>query len=137
MNTFFCALRIDGRPITRTELFGPISRLSRQLEWQTLTHGPFSSMALGAKHALRPLMSSGRGYLSVGDVRLDNRAEVASWAGELPAAASDLDMVAAALDRRGAEIIPRLLGDFAFVFWDARAQKLLAARDAFGVKPLF
>jgi asparagine synthase (glutamine-hydrolysing) len=137
MNTFFCALRIDGRPITRTELFGPISRLSRQLEWQTLTNGPFSSMALGAKHGLRPLVSSGRGYMSVGDVRLDNRAEVASWVGELPIDASDLDVVAAALDRRGAEVIPRLLGDFAFVFWDARAQKLLAARDAFGVKPLF
>ena len=30
-----------------------------------------------------------------------------------------------------------LVGDFAFVLWDARWQTLLAARDALGVQPLF
>ncbi len=137
MNMFFCALRIDGQPITKTELFGPLARLPRTAEWQSITNGPFSGTALSVQHAMRPLLSRGRGYVAAGDVRLDNRAEVASWAGAVAADASDLDVLAAAIDRRGAEIIPRVLGDFGFVFWDARAQKLVAARDAFGVKPLY
>ena len=137
MNTFFCALRIDGGAITKAELFGQIARLPRTVEWQSTVSGPFAAMSLHHKHALRPLTARGRGYVAVGDVRLDNRAELLAGATELDETASDLEVVAAAIDRRGADIIPQILGDFAFVFWDARAQKVVAARDAFGVKPLY
>jgi asparagine synthase (glutamine-hydrolysing) len=37
----------------------------------------------------------------------------------------------------GAEAVRLLRGEFALVLWDERAQRLFAARDRFGVKPLF
>lgn len=137
MNTFFCALRIDGQAITKAELFAQIARLPRGAEWQSTVTGPFAAMAVHPKHALRPLVVRGKGYVAVGDVRLDNRSELLALVPAAEPTASDLEVVAAAIDRRGADVIPRLLGDFAFVFWDARAQKIVAARDAFGVKPLY
>lgn len=36
-----------------------------------------------------------------------------------------------------AEFFERLNGEFAFVIWDAQRRKFVAARDRFGVKPLF
>jgi asparagine synthase (glutamine-hydrolysing) len=37
----------------------------------------------------------------------------------------------------GDEFATKLSGDFALVLWDATTQKLLAARDPFGIRPLF
>jgi asparagine synthase (glutamine-hydrolysing) len=70
-------------------------------------------------------------------VRLDNRAEVLRLIGASCDMCSDLQLVLAAIDACGADVVQKLHGDFAFVAWDARAQKIIAARDAFGVKSLF
>lgn len=136
MNLFFCGLRTDGQAISKRELFGYLARLPKQIEWDSASEGAFSAVALPHRSALRPLVARHGSITAVGDVRLDNRAEISRLTG-LGDNASDLAMVAAAIDRNGADIIPRIYGDFAFVAWDARAQKLIAARDAFGVKPLF
>ncbi|HEY0306142.1 MAG TPA: asparagine synthase-related protein [Longimicrobiales bacterium] len=137
MNNFFCALRIDGRPISKTELFGQIARLPRGLEWQSTQSGPFFALTPNQRHALRPQIARGRGYVGAGDVRLDNRAELLASCRIDGEGKSDLEVLCEAIDRKGADIIPRVLGDFCLVYWDARAQKIMAARDAFGVKPLF
>lgn len=137
MNHFFCAYRVDGRPLNKTELFAQVARLPRGVEWQNTSSGAFFAMTQHPRHTLRPLLARGRGYVGVGDVRLDNRAELLARIAMDGEGKSDLDVVCAALDREGADIIPQLIGDFSFVFWDARAQKLIAARDAFGVKPLY
>jgi asparagine synthase (glutamine-hydrolysing) len=37
----------------------------------------------------------------------------------------------------GTRFLERLRGEFAFVLWDGRSRTLIAARDRFGIKPLF
>lgn len=136
MNTFFCALRLDGRPISKRELFAYLARLPKQQEWESCADGAFTGTALAQKQAMRPLIAQRRSMMGVGDVRLDNRDELMALA-SCSADESDLAIVLAVIDRQGADAVSRLHGDFSFVAWDARARKVIAARDCFGVKPLF
>ncbi|HEX6133733.1 MAG TPA: asparagine synthase-related protein [Longimicrobiales bacterium] len=119
-------------------MFGFITRLKRDgASLYSIVEGPFAAVAVDRPGQHRKALARWGGLIGAGDVRLDNRADIADLAGVDAEAHSDLELVLAALDRKGEGCIPRLLGDFAFVCWDARAQKLLAVRDAFGVKPLF
>jgi asparagine synthase (glutamine-hydrolysing) len=54
------------------------------------------------------------------------------WATE-----SDSEVVVHAYEQYGVDCVRHLNGIFAFAIWDDRAQRLVAARDAFGVKPLY
>lgn len=77
------------------------------------------------------------GHLSiVADARIDNGRELA---GELCLAsdASVSELLANAYLTWEEGCAERLSGDFAFVLWDSRRQRLVAARDPFGVKPLY
>ncbi len=72
----------------------------------------------------------------VADARLDNRAGLAAMLGtprNLPAAA----VIAAAYRRWGSDCAARLEGTYAFALWDARARRLVCARDVAGVRPLY
>lgn len=72
----------------------------------------------------------------VADARLDNRAALAATLG-LPARAEAAAVIAAAYHRWGEDCPARLDGAFAFALWDARARRLLCARDVAGVRPFF
>jgi asparagine synthetase B (glutamine-hydrolysing) len=120
-------------------MFGYITRLRRDSgsSMHSIVEGSFAAVALERPGQHRSHLARFGDLIGAGDVRLDNRADVASMAGIGTDGNSDLTLVLAAIDRRGEGCIRQLLGDFAFVCWNARAQKLLAVRDAFGVKPLF
>jgi asparagine synthase (glutamine-hydrolysing) len=137
---YVCALRPRGQPLSQADVFGYMARLTRpeDASLETIVDGPFAAIAVSRTgHGQQPL-ARWRHLTAVGDVRLDNRDEVAAMAGMRPSDAEcDLQLVLAALDEQGEGCIRRILGDFALVAWDARAQKLLAVRDAFGVKPLY
>jgi asparagine synthase (glutamine-hydrolysing) len=50
---------------------------------------------------------------------------------------TDTEVLLAAYERWGEKCLDHLLGMFAFLIWDRRAQKLFVARDRFGVKPVY
>jgi asparagine synthase (glutamine-hydrolysing) len=50
---------------------------------------------------------------------------------------TDTEVLLAAFQRWGAGCLDRLIGMFAFLVWDTRDRRLFAARDRFGVKPLY
>jgi asparagine synthase (glutamine-hydrolysing) len=133
---FLCAFRPTGEPLERGDLttcFGLRDR--RDAEYTAVLAGALGA-TVSAGRKPRPLVARWRHLTAVGDVRLDNRTELIRVA-QLPEGGSDLEIVLRALDACGEKIVASILGDFAFVFWDPRAQKLIAARDAFGVKPLY
>jgi len=70
------------------------------------------------------------------DGTLDNRRELQEALGQ-PPACSDAALVAQAYLRWGPECAAELIGEFAFVLWDAQEGRLVAARDVFGCRELF
>lgn len=91
----------------------------------------------------QPLTVDGRVWI-VADGRVDGRKELISAllreAGSdqsISAGVPDVELILRAYLVWGESCLERLLGDFAFVIWDAERQQLFAARDHFGVKPMF
>jgi asparagine synthase (glutamine-hydrolysing) len=106
----------------------------------TLQEGRFIALYTIDGDGLRPSVARCGPLVGIGDVRLDNREEVRRWAADtLPDAdtPSDLLLVVAALLARGDACISQLVGDFAFVIWNTHIERLLAARDACGVRQLY
>jgi asparagine synthase (glutamine-hydrolysing) len=91
-------------------------------------------------HDRQPLHSRDRRLTLVADLRLDNRDELVVQLG-LPSQEAqhlcDAAILLESLDRWGERAVERLLGDFAFALWDAKARRLLLARDFLGQRPLF
>lgn len=50
---------------------------------------------------------------------------------------SDTEVIVALYARHGESMLPRLRGMFAFVIWDSLTQAGFAARDPYGIKPLY
>jgi len=67
---------------------------------------------------------------------LDLRRELQAL-GQIFVSESDTEVLLAAYDVWGDDCLRRLNGMFAFVIYDAGRQRLFAARDRFGVKPLY
>jgi asparagine synthase (glutamine-hydrolysing) len=84
---------------------------------------------------IQPTKSETGCQLITADARLDNRDELIS---ALRARKSDTDtaLILRAYEAWGIQCVSHLLGDFAFVIWDARNQQLFAARDPLGVRDL-
>lgn len=74
------------------------------------------------------------------DGRLDDRDDLINACREcrhISAASSDAELVAASYDIFGLDFARHLLGDFAVAIVDAREQRVVLARDAMGIRPLY
>jgi asparagine synthase (glutamine-hydrolysing) len=88
----------------------------------------------------QPLIGGGGRFALVADVRLDNRAELTAGLGLDQAdvrSMADSALLLRALEQWGEAALGRLLGDFAFAFYDSHERRLLLARDPLGQRPLF
>lgn len=88
----------------------------------------------------QPVFARGETVCLVGDVRLDNRAELIDCLGSRgllqEPSPGDATLLLAAYLHWGTSCPKHLLGDFAFAVWDARERLLFCARDPLGIKPL-
>jgi len=84
---------------------------------------------------IQPLVGR-TGTMLVMDGRLDNRDELLHPL-ELPQTTSDAGCVLAAYEAWGEGFAERLNGDFALALFDPRQPRLLLARDAIGIRPLY
>ncbi|WP_310423346.1 asparagine synthase-related protein [Chamaesiphon sp. VAR_48_metabat_135_sub] len=79
----------------------------------------------------------------VADARIDDRQTLIEQldfrqeSGDRKEILTDVELILQAYLRWGDDCADRLLGDFAFVIWDDRQQRLFCARDHFGVKPFY
>ncbi|MBN4059026.1 hypothetical protein JYT22_00060 [Endomicrobium sp. AH-315-J14] len=91
---------------------------------------------LGHDEASQPLSSSERDIHIAADARIDNRDELADLLG-IDADTDDAAVILAAYQRWGRRCPERLIGDFAFVIWDGRENRVFCARDHLGVRSLY
>ena len=139
---------LDGRPVNREDL-------ERMLD--TLAHrGPdgadiWIDGAVGFGHRMLwttpeslleklPFVNQTSNLVISADCRIDNRDELIyalHFDYYPPEKITDSQLILAAYEKWGEQCPEHLLGDFAFVIWDGREQKLFCARDHFGVKPLY
>jgi asparagine synthase (glutamine-hydrolysing) len=148
MSGIFGIYRRDGQPVTCAELQTMSDTLAhRGPDGHDLWHeGP---VGLGHRmlwttpeslHEQLPFSNQAAGLTITADARIDNRDELLPLLGltDRPAEfVSDSQVILAAYEKWGEECPEHLLGDFAFVIWDTKEQKLFCARDHFGVKPLY
>jgi asparagine synthase (glutamine-hydrolysing) len=87
----------------------------------------------------KPLVSADGFNCLVADIRLDNRDELRLALGKSEAEIrnrSDSTLLMWALEAWGEEAPGRLVGDFAFIYWEGRRRRLMLARDYLGHRPL-
>jgi asparagine synthase (glutamine-hydrolysing) len=86
----------------------------------------------------QPMFNRDRSVCIVFNGEIYNYLELRSELGQYPYVShTDTEVILAAYERWGEECVNHFIGMFAFFIWDVRARRLFAARDRFGVKPLY
>jgi len=81
--------------------------------------------------------ANGRLWIAA-DARIDNRGELLRnlEISKNDRPTTDAELILAAYEAWGEDSVRRLVGDFAFILWDARQRRLLCARDPIGLRLL-
>ena len=93
-----------------------------------------------SRHERQPVSADDGTVHLIWDGRLDNRSELEAALAENGMrlqTRTDPEIVLSAYACWKEEAPAHLLGDFAFVIWDADAGRMFCARDAMGIKPLY
>jgi asparagine synthase (glutamine-hydrolysing) len=136
----FDGSEVDRGAVEAMAAAAPHRGLDGSLAW----HGAGAAFAYLRRRVLaagsdKAGLAVGGGIVCVADARLDNRAALlqATAAPALrPGIAGEAEIILAAYRRWGIACAGRIVGDFAFVIWDAPRRTLLAARDPLGMRSL-
>lgn len=145
---FACAFSGDtGRDLT--ENLGPaLARMHRRGPdgeglWQepgvAMGHRRLAILDLEAR-AAQPMHSADGRYVIVFNGEIYNFRELRRQreaAGDVFRTTSDTEVLLALFAAEGERMLPKLRGMFAFVIWDRQARRAFAARDPYGIKPLY
>lgn len=146
MGGFAVIYNLDGRPADRRifdRMLAAIAHRGPDGRGQWI-EGP---LAIGcqmfhttpeAADETQPLADPSGRYRLVFDGRVDNRADLAAnlrARGAVLRDDTDAELVLRACECFGAAAPERIIGDFAFVLWDAAKRELLCARDPIGIRP--
>ncbi len=139
---------LDHRPLEQQTLQGMITSIAHrgpdgQAVWtgadvglgQCLLHTTPESL-----YETLPLVDRQGELVLVADARIDNREElirVLNPAKPAGRPVTDAELILASYQKWGRDCPERLLGDFAFVIWDGREQRLFCAVDHYGIKQLY
>jgi asparagine synthase (glutamine-hydrolysing) len=128
---------LDAAALRALVATGPTTGATAVHVWM----GPGIGMAArGLRPDDEPLASEAP-VVVVFDGRLDDRAlllaRLRDAGDEASAHVSDASLVARAYRAWGSACAPVLSGDFAWIAWDERERRLVAARDKVGIKPLY
>jgi asparagine synthase (glutamine-hydrolysing) len=116
---------------------GPDGYLVQRAHPAVLTHAAFHTTPESVEHAQPASASAGRLWITA-DARLDNRDDLlAAFGARASVRDSDAALILAAYEKWGDRCVDHLVGDFAFVVWDAAHRRVIAARDPIGVRELF
>jgi asparagine synthase (glutamine-hydrolysing) len=133
MTHFVAIVRDDGAPVDPALLASLAAPFASHGPVERRISGPFGvATALfrtDPEAAWEGAFARRGDVLVAGHVRLDAEGP--------PSGMRDVERIAWAYARGGDAVLDGLTGDFAFVLLDARARRLLAQRDAFGVRPCY
>ncbi len=88
----------------------------------------------------QPMVNNNRNICLVFNGEIYNYLELRSWLGEKGhefRTDSDTEVLLRLYEETGQECVKHLRGMFGFVIWDSRFEELFAARDPFGIKPIY
>ena len=139
---------LDGRAVDRADVDRMVERIAHR---GPDASGVWSEGAVGLGHRMLwttpeslgerlPLVNKSGDLALTADARIDNRDELMGALGlngRLREKMGDSELILRAYEQWGERCSEKLLGDFAFVIWDARKPVLFCARDHFGVKPFY
>ncbi len=147
MSGFIAIYHRSGQPVDPQLLEGLTKSLSRRGPdgWSTWRSGPIG-LGRSLLRTTREIEAdagpiSFDGLHLAGDVRLDDREGLTrrlraeGWQPDSPA--PDIEMLLHAWRFWGEKCLDIIAGDFSFALWDARQNRLIAARDHFGIVPLY
>ena len=144
MSAIFTSIHWNGKPIDRTVLESANACVRHRCPdgawvWADGTVG-MAQADLATLPEDEPGIPVVSGPLKIAaSCRIDNRDELLRALGteHAPVNGTDTALVLAAYEAWGEACVDRLIGDFAFVIWNARSRTVFAARDLSGVRPLF
>ena len=138
MNPFLCVVDLEGGSVGIEALAAALPAFGQSEDRaEVLFHGSWAGAWVPSAELERPAIAHRHGVIALGNVRITNRRAFPGVGRSGAGALDDLELVIDHYLLRGDAGLGDLVGDFAFVLWDTRQARLVAVRDALGVKSLF